>query len=472
MTNLHISPYCGSWYPGSRVELERMLERIWNDSRERTGAWTLPRPAAFLVPHAGLAYSGTVAAAAYRQLQAAAPARVFLLGFSHSGARKGVFVPDVEAIDTPLGPVEIDTGAVSRLAAAHPFQQVEESDLCDHSVEIQLPLLKFALPDCRVVPIYVGPMPQSDERAAAEALAGALGPGDVLLASSDLTHYGRDFGFLPFPVDRDTQERLREIDEQVLEAASSLDAELFAQALAETGSTTCGRWPLDLLFETLSVAGSGNLFGQTLDYQTSGEMTGGFSHSVSYGAVGWWPEESFRLDEADARTLLTSATATLDHLRRTGERKPVHASEPGVALERSAGVFVSLHQHGELLGCIGSWSEGVPMWRRVPDMTLAAAMDDPRFSPAGQSKGEIDVEVSIMTPMKRLRDASAFRVGIDGAFLQHGWQRGLLLPQVGRGPGWTATKFLDALSRKAGLGPGAYKSPGAKLFTFRAQIIE
>jgi uncharacterized protein (TIGR00296 family) len=112
------------------------------------------------------------------------------------------------------------------------------------------------------------------------------------------------------------------------------------------------------------------------------------------------------------------------------------------------------------------------MWRRVPDMTLAAAMDDPRFSPAGQSKGEIDVEVSIMTPMKRLRDASAFRVGIDGAFLQHGWQRGLLLPQVGRGPGWTAAKFLDALSRKAGLGPGAYKSPGAKLFTFRAQIIE
>jgi AmmeMemoRadiSam system protein A len=258
----------------------------------------------------------------------------------------------------------------------------------------------------------------------------------------------------------------------VLEAAASLDTTLFENGLEETGSTTCGRWPLALLFDTLGLRGAADLFGQRLDYQTSGEVTGGYGHSVSYGALGWWPEESFRLGEEETRTLLGSASATLEHLRSTGERRPIHATERTPALERPAGVFVSLHQRGELLGCIGSWSEDVPLWRRVPDMTLAAAMDDPRFSPAGRTPGGIDIEISIMTPMKRVRDVAGFRVGVDGAFLQHGWHRGILLPQVGRGPGWTAARFLDALARKAALGPGAHEAPGVRLSTFRAQIIE
>jgi hypothetical protein len=81
----HVSPYGGTWYPGGKPELSALLDKLFADSCQRAGAYLTPGALAFVTPHAGLYYSGTVAASAYRRLQITGATRVFILGFSHRG---------------------------------------------------------------------------------------------------------------------------------------------------------------------------------------------------------------------------------------------------------------------------------------------------------------------------------------------------------------------------------------------------
>jgi MEMO1 family protein len=469
MAASHVSPFAGSWYPDRPAELEALLGQLFDCSLERTGPSLLPSPLAFVVPHAGLAYSGAVAASAYRQLQAARPGRVFLLGFTHRGSAPAVSIPDVAAFETPLGEVAVDGACARELASSPHFVITGESQVCDHSVEIQLPFLRKAVPGVPVVPLYVGTLSDAERSAAAETLARSVRPGDVLLASSDLTHYGRAFGYQPFPPDQDVRQRLFRLDSQVIDAAGSLDPALFLATLRELHSTVCGQQPIALLLETLSVLAGEDVFQETLDYQTSADLTGDSKHSVSYASLGYFRAESFLLDAEAQRALLASAQATLQHLCATGLPKAI-PPEPAVpSLMRRAPLFVTLRQGGELFGCVGTRAAR-PLAESAPRLTLAAALDDPRFQHDSVPDG-LDIEISLLTPMRRIRDWRAFRIGRDGACLDYGSHSELLLPQVAAGGAMTATRFLEALSQKAGLRPAVYRDPQARLSVFRAQLL-
>jgi MEMO1 family protein len=468
---VHISPFSGNWYPGRAAELESLVEELFARSRERTGPGLLPRPSGFVVPHAGLMYSGAVAASAYRHLQAHRPARVVVLGFSHRGGPHAVAVPDIQEFATPLGRVVVDRAAVDALCERPPFLRVPEGSVCDHSVEIQLPLLQHAVPGTPVVPLYVGALGAADRQAAADALADLLSDGSVALASSDFTHYGPDFHYVPFPPDDAVATRLRALDGSSIEAAGSLDVDLFRACLAETHATVCGTAPIALWLSTVSRLSGEEKFQTVLDYQTSGEILNDYRHSVSYAALGYFPADSFTLAPADCDLLLASACATLARLRETGERVPLLPERIPPALTRRAAVFVSLHQGERLLGCVGAHSERQPLAEAIPEMTLAAALDDPRFSGILEVPGEIQIEISVLSPMKAVRDAAAFCVRQHGAFLRHGSHAALLLPQVAANRDWTAREFLQALSQKAGLGPHGCQDPESQLAIFRAQVF-
>ena len=451
--------------------MEALLDRLFDSSLQRTGPSLLPRPLAFVVPHAGLVYSGTVAAAAFRHLQSAKPERVFILGFAHRGGRAGVSIPDIGAFRTPLGEVKVDQTAARELTSGGQFAMIAENMVCDHSVEIQLPLLQKAVAGAPVVPLYVGPLSDTERRVAAQILAQHVRPGDILLASSDLTHYGRDFGYQPFPAGPDVSRRLFLLDSRVIAAAGSLDPTLFLDALHEFDSTVCGREPLALLIETLGLLAGEDVFQQTLDYQTSAELTGDFEHIVSYGSLGYFHADSFRLDEQAQCALLASARATLRHLSATGERKAVPPAPASPLLTRHAAVFVSLHQGRELFGCVGMVPARVPLAEAVPDLTLDAALDDPRFPHRASVPDGLNIEISVLTPMKQIRDWRSFRIGLHGAYLECGAHSALLLPQVASHGAYTETSFLETLSRKAGLRPGAYRDPQARLSVFLAQVF-
>jgi len=467
MAAAHVSPYGGLWYPRQERRLSALLDEVFDESGRRTGPHLLPGALAMIVPHAAPQYSGTVAAAAYRHLQAGRAARVFILGFSHAGMRRGVAIPNVARYRTPLGDVAVDLAAAHELCRAAPFRLVDESEACDHSVEIQLPYLQKATPGARVIPLYVGRLEDEGRTAAAEALARLRRPGDVLLASSDLTHYGASFSYVPFPADSRTPFRLRELDRSVLSAASSLDCGLFFEMLRKSGATACGDQPISLLLRTLALMEGEEIFQQELDYQTSGEITGDYTESVSYAAAGFFRRSSFDLEEPEARALLRSAQATLDHLRLTGQREPIPPPDlPDLA--RRAPLFVTLHHGDAVTGCLGRAFHCLPLAEAVPELTLSAALDDPR-SLAGPIPPDTEIEISLLTPMKLVRGAEALRIGRDGGYLECGPRRGILLPQVAR-PGWTAERFVELLYRKAGF-EGHPSGAAGRLSLFQAQVL-
>jgi len=469
MAAAHVSPYGGIWYPPQQRRLNALLDGLFETSFRRTGPHVLPGALAVLVPHAAPQYSGTVAAAAYRHMQLAKPERVFILGFSHAGGQRGVVIPNVARYRTPLGEIAVDASAARALCTAAPFRLVDESEACDHSVEIQLPFLQRAAPDARVIPLYVGQLAEAERTMAAEALAGAWREGDFLLASSDLTHYGPSFGYVPFPVDSRIAARIRELDGCVLAGATSVDCGLFLDTLCQSGATACGYQPISLLLRTLSLIGGEDIFQQDLDYQTSGEITGDYSDSVSCAAAGYFRRSAFEVNELEQHELLLSAQATLGRLRQTGQREIVSSLNLSV-LARRAPVFVTLRHAGRVIGCVGRVFHCLPLGEAAPQMTLAAALDDPRRSADESVPPDVEIEISLLTPMKLVRGADAIWIGRDGIYLECAAHRALLLPQVARA-GWSAARFLDLLFKKAGLKGQMYGDPEFRLYIFQSQVF-
>jgi AmmeMemoRadiSam system protein A len=291
----------------------------------------------------------------------------------------------------------------------------------------------------------------------------------VLLASSDFTHYGRAFGYLPFPNDRWTSEHLRDLDDDLIEAAGSLDVAFFEKELRRTQATLCGRGPISLLLAVLHKLPGEEIFQEKLDYQTSGEITGDWGHSVSYAALGYFRQQSFCLDEEDRRLLIDSARRTLATYDWGRSATPVPPAVNTPALSRKCGAFVSLHHKGRLMGCIGCREGADPLHTSVPELAISA-LHDPRFQPpTPQEVAEADLEISVLTPMKRLPDPAHLQAGIHGAYLEAGGHQGLLLPQVATEYGMNRDEFLRALTKKAGASQDACHRPDSKLYVFQAQ---
>lgn len=471
MATAHVSPYAGTWYPADAHELRALLDERFAESAARNGPFLLPGGIAFVVPHAAPRYSGTVAASVYRHLAASGIRRVLLLGFSHSRRISGLVIPDIDAYSTPLGDVETDRAAAARLLTYGVFRSASSEAVYDHSVEIQMPLLRAAVPEARVVPLYVGALNASERAEAARHLASLIEPGTALVASSDFTHYGRDFGYQPFAADDRIAKRLEELDDRMMDAASSLDPSLFQEELDATGCTICGRAPIGLLLETLSQLHGDEIFQERLDYQTSGEITGDYRHCVSYAGLGYFPVSSFWIGEEEQALLLASARRTLDDFRRTGVRSVVPPERQTAALARHGGAFVTLYRGGELRGCIGHVSERAPLAESIPELALSAALDDPRFRPLDPIEQDLFIEISLLSPLKRVRGPHAVVLGEHGVVLETDGHRALLLPKVPTERGWTLRQFLDALAHKAGVGPRVYEKAGTRLSVFRAQVF-
>lgn len=140
--------------------------------------------------------------------------------------------------------------------------------------------------------------------------------------------------------------------------------------------------------------------------------------------------------------------------------------------EAAAGAFVTIHQHGELRGCIGQIEARQPLAAAVAQCAMSAATRDPRFAPmsAHELNAGTEIEISVLTPMQRVASPDEIEVGRDGLLIQQGYRSGLLLPQVATEWGWDRDTFLAHTCRKAGLPQDAWKH-GAEIFRFQAEIF-
>ncbi len=146
-------------------------------------------------------------------------------------------------------------------------------------------------------------------------------------------------------------------------------------------------------------------------------------------------------------------------------------SDPG--FEEKSGVFVTLKKHEELRGCIGLIRGIEALKIALPKMARAAAFEDPRFASVKlEELDEIEIEISILSPMQLVKDIEDIKIGKHGLMLQMGNHSGLLLPQVPVEWNWNVNEFLHHLCLKAGLPPGSHLADPANLYSFSARIIK
>ncbi len=176
------------------------------------------------------------------------------------------------------------------------------------------------------------------------------------------------------------------------------------------------------------------------------------------------------LTQQQKQTLLLLARETIAaHL--AGRQLPPLPKAEGVFVEE-AGAFVTLHKRGMLRGCIGNMVGRGPLVRTIQEMAIAAATEDSRFpSVTPNEVEEIDIEISVLSPMKKITDIGEIEVGKHGIMMSQGYRRGVLLPQVVTEQGWEREEFLVNTCYKAGLPPTAWKDPKTTIEIFSAEVF-
>lgn len=230
-------------------------------------------------PHAGYAYSGPCAAWGYKEIaESMFPDAYLLLGLSHAGKKSGISAADWQ---TPFGVVRNDRllGEKISKATGIPISEIPHQE--EHSIEVQLPFLQFSAKDnlsmLRIVPIALSG--DIDQREAGRKMAEAvIGKHVVMIASSDFTHYGRQYGYVPF-VDG-IKEKVYGLDRNAIAKILDLDAEGFLSYLKDTGATVCGKQPITAL-----ISANQDSKPELLIYYTSADISGDYSMAVGYGAL-------------------------------------------------------------------------------------------------------------------------------------------------------------------------------------------
>jgi MEMO1 family protein len=269
--NLRPAAVAGSWYPDQPPHLTAEIEAYL----EAAKVPDLPgRLVALIVPHAGLRYSGPVAAYGYKTLAGRRRLTAFLVGPAHRVAFRGVSVWAKGAFDTPLGPVPIDEAAAARLLSGHAMiVDSARPHRDEHSLEMQLPFLKHVVADVAIVPALMGTQDREEVGALAAALASAAAGNDdaVLVASSDLSHYE------PAPV-------AARLDALVLGDVERFDDEALRARLESARGHACGGGPMVAVMKAARALGATRA--TILRYADSGDVPeGDKSRVVGYMAA-------------------------------------------------------------------------------------------------------------------------------------------------------------------------------------------
>lgn len=474
----------GSFYSDDPVTLRTSIEEML-----AAAAVDGANARALIVPHAGHSFSGPTAAKAFARLRGAEVRRVILLAPSHHFAFAGGALPDADitAFETPLGKVSLDRKALTKLRGKAHFGGPTKAHGPEHALEVELPFLQVAAPDASLVPIVVGS--NTDYRTCvvmAESLSELLDDHTIVVASSDFTHHGDRYGWAPY-AGPGLAETLLRVGRETAERAVAMDPRGFLRQVEVSGDTVCGVRPVGILAALLDHSFDGT--GELLEVTTSGHLTGRFDLSVTYAAAlfeGTWkawreaadPPEA-ELGPEDGAAMIELARAVLEGgLTHDTEVARWFAAQPDThRWEPLAGAFVTLNNtgkkartEGRLRACMGVVEAEGPLIDAVVQAAVWAAQD-PRFPPLKlEELDHVEIEVSVLSPMKPVRSHRFIEVGKHGVLLSKHGHRALYLPQVAVEQGWNLEAMLDNLSVKAGLPRKAWQS-GATFEVFTAQVF-
>lgn len=261
MAELRPPAVAGMFYPAQAADLRRDVLRYM----EAANPPDLTPVRAVIVPHAGYVYSGPVAAYAYKLLasQEEGPERILLLGPSHRSWFPGVAIADVDGFQTPLGVQPVDRAYVRDLADKWRFfSAITSPHTAEHCLEVQVPFIQSVFPDTPLIPMLFG---EVDPLEVGEALNQILTPRDLIIVSSDLSHYH-------------TNNTAHAIDRRFIDAVLQGDIEMVSVGEA------CGQSPILAL---MIIAAARDWHPRLLDYRTSGDITGDREQVVGYASMAY-----------------------------------------------------------------------------------------------------------------------------------------------------------------------------------------
>ncbi len=469
--------FAGKFYPADSTELLSTVKKFFDNAVNKNAG----KPLAVIVPHAGYIFSGQTAADAYNQAKNYKYDLIVILGTNHTTANfNKISVYPRQGFQTPLGLSKIDEKTADELISSDKdcvFNSEVHAE--EHSIEVQLPFVQYLFPDTKILPAVVG---SSDFNLCVDfgkALAKVLKNKNALIvASSDLSHY---------PNYKDAEE----VDHITLESISKMEPKDFVNMINKQMNKNiqnlltcaCGEGPIISAMTAAKELGADT--GVIINYANSGDNPiAGKDRVVGYGAVVFSikegnnskienqekkQEKEFELNDSQKKTLLSLARKSITLYLTLKKVTPDENFDP--ALQKNLGAFVTLRKHGELRGCIGYMREDMPLIKVVSTMAMESAFSDPRFMPVTIGElPDIEIEISVLTPAKPIKNIDEIVLGRDGVVLAKEGRKAVFLPQVATEMGWNKIEFLDNLCRKAGLPAGSWHD--AELSVFQAKIFE
>ncbi|MBU2590161.1 MAG: AmmeMemoRadiSam system protein B [Nanoarchaeota archaeon] len=271
----------GQFYPKDFGELTKQIEESF-----KLGPGDLPtrrkdkKLFGILVPHAGYAYSGQCAAWAYKELAEAKFEKTYVIIAPDHNGRHNTVTTCKENWETPLGIIPVDKDFILHLKEKCPF--IKEDEIKEHAVEVQLPFLQYAcrdrIKDLKIVPLVIPNENNFEElgRALSE-----ISEDICIIISSDFTHYGPNYGYVPFTLN--IKSRLKMLDHKAIQLIEQLKTKEFLNYVKATKATICGSSAIAVGIEALKEMFSKK--GKLLSYYTSGDFTKNYTNSVSYASL-------------------------------------------------------------------------------------------------------------------------------------------------------------------------------------------
>lgn len=455
----------GSWYSGDPEALRKEITKYLENAKLSDIDGEI---FALVSPHAGYAYSGFTAANSYKQVMGNRYDAVIVLAPSHHEAFSGASVFNKDGYETPLGIVPVEkTIANAIIDQNENIRFTWEGHREEHSLEIQLPFLQVAIPDLKIVPIVLWDYSWENCKQLADAITKAVKDKKVLIvASSDLYH-----GY--------SYEECKQTDNRTLNSITELKPQQLCQDFQDKNLMACGAG--GIVVAELVAMNLGANDAKIVHQINSNDVTrskGGYV--VGYGAVVIYKEAEGKtehkigiesgLNEADKKVLLKTARKSIENTLANKGNPKVKSDSP--ILKEKRGAFVTLTKNGMLRGCIGYIHALKRLDETIIEMAQAAAFRDPRFPPVTKDEiNELEIEISVLTPIKEIDDVNEIEVGKHGIIIERSGYSGLLLPQVATDYGWDRETFLEHTCQKAGLPTDAWKKEGTKIKIFSADIF-
>jgi hypothetical protein len=448
--------WAGAFYDGDGARLAAQIDAYLDNVKDPPA---LEDIRALICPHAGYIYSGQTAAYAYRLVRGKPYETVVIIGVSHRYALDGGSIYLKGGFETPLGIARVDEEVAARIAKTSGFSYVAEAHAEEHSIEVQVPFVQRALPGAKLVPILLGYPNRRDVNALAEGLAAVANDRKVLIiASTDLSHYL-------------SKKDANKVDAATISLVQSLNANTILSRCARGDNIMCGGGGVAGVLLALKKIGEPHV--EVLRYSDSSDASGDEARVVGYVAAAVTlkagPPKEFSLSPAEKKDLLALARQAVQTFVTEKKIVEYRTDDPNLLAER--GAFVTLRKKGELRGCIGFIEPVASLCETVIQTAILAASEDDRFTPVTPEElNELEVEVSVLTPLKKIENPRLVQVGKHGLVISRGKNRGLLLPQVPVENNWDRERFLNEACLKAGLPPDAWKK-GTEISVFEAIVI-